>query len=284
MQTFLTGLLIIVLFTVRPFVYKPASRMFAPEVSSYFTAVWCLAFALPTIPFCKPYLFVDDKFVFLTPGIVFPVIKGVSLYVFMKFSQTINKENTSGSVFWGVINLALVTLLTTFVFHIPLEPRKVYIILFIGVLGAFFFWFGEGRHLSVQGRKAFAGTLLFASLNNLCDVFGMQYANWYALYLIPALGMFLCSAATAGRQVNIKDFFTKKQFVAAGALFAAGEMVFTFSLQSSFPVIVAIFLIRTAQALDLILACHLEKEGKPGIQYFFALSMIVAAYFFFFGN
>ncbi|MBR1777143.1 MAG: hypothetical protein IJ752_00960 [Alphaproteobacteria bacterium] len=283
MLTFLTGAAIVVLFAVRPFIYKPASRLFSPEVSSYFTAAWCLVFALPTIPFCKQYLFIDDKLVFLTPGIIFPLLKGVSLYAFMKFNQLVNKENTSGSVFWGVINLALVTLLTTFVFHVPLEQRKLYIILFIGALGALFFSFGEGRRLTAQGKKAFAGTVFFAVLNNLCDVFSMQYTNWYVLYMVPAVGMLLCSIVTIGKKVHLKDFFTTRHFVAAGALYAAGEMVFIFSMQSFFPVIVAIFLVRVAQASDLILAYHIEKEGKAGIQYFFAICIIVLAYFFFFG-
>ena len=283
MLTFLTGAAIIVLFSVRPFVYKPASKLFSPEISSYFTALWCLLFALPTLPFCKQYLYIGDKLVFLTPGIFFPLLKGVSLYAFMKFNQLVNKENTSGSVFWGVINLALVTLLTTFVFQVPLEQRKVWIILFIGALGALFFICGEGRKLSVYGKKAFAGTLFFAVLNNLCDVFGIQYTNWYVLYMVPAIGMCLCSVVTVGRKVDVSKFFTTRHFIVAGALYAAGEMILIFSMQFFFPVIVAIFLIRVAQALDLILAYHIEKEGNAGIQYFFAICIIVLAYFFFFG-
>ncbi len=283
MLTFFTGAAIVALFAARPFVYKPASRLFSPEVSSYFTAVWCLLFALPTIPFCKQYLFVDGKFIFLTPGIVFPLLKGVSAYAFLKFNQLVNKENTSGSVFWGVINLAVVTLLTTFVFHVPLEQRKVWIILFIGALGALFFIFGEGHKLTAQGKKAFAGTVFFAVLNNLCDVFSIQYTNWYVLYMVPTIGMLLCSVFAVGRKVNIKSFFTTRHFIVAGALYAAGEIILIFSMQSFFPVLVAIFLVRVAQALDLILAYHIEKEGRVGIQYFFAVCIIVLAYFFFFG-
>lgn len=54
-------------------------------------------------------------------------------------------------------------------------------------------------------------------------------------------------------------------------------------MQSFFPVIAAIFLIRLAQSVDLLLAYHLEKEGKAGVQYFFALGTVILAYFFFFG-
>ncbi len=283
MLTFLTGISIILLFAARPFVYKPASRTLNPEVSSYFTAVWCLLFAVPTIPFCGHYFFIDGRFVFLTPGIIFPLIKGVSLFCFLRLSQIVNRENTSGSVFWGVIALALAALVTTFIFNVPLAPLKLIIIVFIGVMGVLFFMFGEGRKLSVTGKKAFAGLLFFAALNTVCDTLTIEYTNWYVLYVVPTVGMLLFSVIAAGRKIRLKEFFTTKHIILAGCVYALGEMILIFSMQSFFPVIAAVFLIRLAQSIDLVLAYHLEKEGHPGLQYFFALGTIVLAYFFFFG-
>ncbi len=283
MLIFITGLSIVAFFALRPFVYKPASKALDPSVSSYFTAVWCLLFALPTVPFCWHYFFIDDRFIFFTSAIVFPLLKGVSLFVTMKLSQVVNKENTSGSVFWGVISLALVALVTTFVFDIPLARNKLIIILFIGTLGALFFIFGEGRNLSLKGKKAFAGLILFAAMNNICDTLAIRDANWYVLYMVPTIGMLLCSMVAAGKKIPVKAFFTTKHIVVAGVIYALGEMILIFSMQSFFPVVAAIFLIRLAQSIDLLLAYHLEKEGKAGVQYFFALGTIVLAYFFFFG-
>ena len=283
MVTFLTGAAIIILFALRPFAYKTSSKKMDPEVSSYFTAVWCLLFALPTIPFCMHNYFIDGKFVFLTPGIVFPLLKGVSMYAFMKLSQVVNRENTSGSVFWGVISLAIATLVTTFVFGVPLENTKLIIIVFIGVTGVLFFTFGEGKNLSPTGKKAFAGLLFFSALNNVCDSLSIRYTNWYVLYTVPSVGMLLCSLATVGKKVPVKSFFTTKHIVWAGIVFASGEILLMFSMQFFFPVIAALFLVRLSQSLDLVLAHHLEKEGKAGVQYFFALGTVVLAYFFFFG-
>lgn len=284
MLTFVTGLSIVVFFTLRPFVYKPASKALDPSVSSYFTAAWCLLFALPTIPFCRHYFFIDGRFVFFTSAIVFPLLKGVSLFVTMKLSQIVNKENTSGSVFWGVISLALLALITTFVFDIPLARNKLIIILFIGILGALFFIFGEGRNLSSKGKKAFVGLVLIAAVNNICDTLAIRDANWYVLYMVPTIGMLLCSMIVAGKKIPIRAFFTTKHIVIAGVVYASGEMILIFSMQSFFSVVTAIFLIRLAQSIDLLLAYHLEKEGKAGIQYFFASGMIFSAYFFFFGS
>ena len=283
MLTFFTGLSIVILFALRPFVYKPASKELDPAVSSYFTAVWCLLFALPTIPFCRHYFFIDDRFVFFTPGIVFPLLKGVSLFCFMKLNQVVNRENTSGSVFWGVISLALVALVTTFVFDVPLARLKLIIILFIGAMGVLFFVFGEGRRLSAVGKKAFAGLIFFAALNNICDTLGIRDTNWYVLYTVPTIGMLLCSVVAAGKTIPLKAFFTTRHIVFAGIVYAAGEMILIFSMQSFFPVIAAIFLIRLAQSVDLLLSYHLENEGKAGVQHFFALGTVILAYFFFFG-
>ena len=283
MLTVITGFFIVLFYALRPFVYKPASKLLDPAVSSYFTAVWCLLFALPTLPFCGHYFFIDGRFVFFTSGIVFPLLKGISLFCFMKLNQIVNKENTSGSVFWGVISLALVALVTTFVFDVPLACLKLTILLFIGAMGVLFFVFGEGRRLSTRGKKAFVGLILFAALNNICDTLGIRDTNWYVLYTVPTIGMLLCSVIAAGKAFPLKAFFTTRHIVLAGIVYAAGEMILIFSMQSIFPVVAAIFLIRLAQSLDLVLAYHLEKEGKAGVQYFFALGTIVLAYFFFFG-
>ena len=201
----------------------------------------------------------------------------------MKLNQVVNRENTSGSVFWGVISLALVALVTTFVFDVPLARLNLIIILFIGAMGVLFFVFGEGRRLSAVGKKAFAGLIFFAALNNICDTLGIRDTNWYVLYTVPTIGMLLCSVVAAGKTIPLKAFFTTRHIVFAGIVYAAGEMILIFSMQSFFPVIAAIFLIRLAQSVDLLLAYHLEKEGKAGVQYFFALGTVILAYFFFFG-
>lgn len=283
-MTAFIGILIVVLFAARPFVYKEASKSLDPAVSSYFTAVWCLIFALPTMPFCKDYLFIDGRFALFTPAVFFPLLKGVSLFCFMKLSQIVNKENTSGSVFWGVISLGLFTLVSTFVFDVPLAGTKLIVILFIGLAGTLFFIFGEGRSLSPKAKKAFIGLVFFATLNNSCDTAGIKYANWYVLYTVPTVGMLLCSLIAARKALPLKAFFTTRHIVLAGVVYAAGEMVVIFSMQSFFPVVTAVFLIRLAQSVDLLLAYHLTKEGKAGVQYFFALGTIALSYFFFFSK
>ncbi len=284
MLTFLTGASIVLLFACRPFVYKPASKSLDPAVSSYFTSVWCLILSLPTIPFCWQYFFIQDRFVFFTQGIIFPLLKGVSLYWFMKFNQIVNKENTSGSVFWGVISLALAALVTTFVFHVPLSNLRLLIILFIGSVGILFFICGEGKNLSLQGKKAFTGLILCAALNNICDTLSIKYTNWYVLYMVPTITMMLCSIINTGKKISLGSFFTTRHILYAGLIYAVGEIILIFSMQYFFPVLVAVFLVRFAQSLDLILAYHIEKEGKIGTQYLFATGTVFLSYFFFFGH
>ena len=69
----------------------------------------------------------------------------------------------------------------------------------------------------------------------------------------------------------------------AGLIYAIGEITVIMSMQKIFDnVSYCAFLIRIAQALDIILAYHIYKEGKITFQYLFAILQIVLLYFFFF--
>ena len=101
MLTFFTGLSIVILYALRPFVYKPASKELDPAVSSYFTAVWCLLFAVPTIPFCRHYFFIDDRFVFFYAGDCFSAVKRRFLVLFHEIESSCQQGKHFGIRFLG---------------------------------------------------------------------------------------------------------------------------------------------------------------------------------------
>lgn len=278
----LVALAIIISFALRPFAYKPASKELSPQIASYFTAVWCLAFAIPTLPFCWHYFFAEDKILLFHWAIIFPIIKGYTLYLFLKTSQIVNKENTSGNVFWGVIALAISALITTFIFNIPLSTNKLIVILLIGILGLLFFIIGEGKKLSKKGKKAFFWIVFSVVVNILCDSLTIKYLNWYILFVIPYISMLFISMIATKKTIPIRQFFTTKNILIAGITFAVSEIIVIFSMQMFFSVIVVNFMLRISQGLDLIFAYHLHKEGEAKVQYFFAIGIIVLSYFFFF--
>ncbi|MCQ2914493.1 MAG: hypothetical protein MJ247_04800 [Alphaproteobacteria bacterium] len=202
----------------------------------------------------------------------------------MKYNQIVNKENTSCSVFWGMISLGVATLVSTVVFNIPLEPLKQKILVSIAILSLLFFSFGEGKKLSKYGKKAFVYTIVFATLNNICDVLGIKFTNWYVMYFFTIFLMLLFSLVISGKKISVLNFFTKKVFYIAGIIFALGEVVLMFSMQYFFPVVVALFIVRVSQSFVLIIAHYVNKEGKISTQFLFALGMIFISYFFFFGR
>jgi len=283
MLTLLTGIAIIVLFALRPFVNKKSSRELPPAVASYFSSFYCMVLIIPTIPLFWEYFFIKESFVFLNPWILVPIVKGVSIYTQIKFLQTINKESTSSSAFWGVIGLAIGAIVTTLIFGSDISLNKLIIIISIGIIGTLFFTIGEGRTLSATGKKAFCIVVICGAANTFCDVTGIKYLNWYVLLTVTCVSMFLCSFLANHNTIKIKELIKTKHLVIAGLTFALGDFVLMFSMQSFFPVLAALFLIRVAQSIDIVAAHHIYKEGKPELQYFFGLGTIAIAYFFYFG-
>ena len=283
MLTLLTGIAIIVLFALRPFVNKKSSRELPPAVASYFSSFYCMVLIIPTIPLFWEDFFIKESFVFLNPWILVPIIKGVSICIQIKFLQTINKESTSSSAFWGVIGLAIGAIVTTLIFGSDISLNKLIIIISIGIIGTLFFTIGEGHTLSATGKKAFCIVVICGATNTFCDVTSIKYLNWYVLLAVTSASMFLCSFWDNHKSIKIKELVKTKHLFIAGMTFAVGDFVLIFSMQSFFPVLAALFLIRVAQSIDIVAAHHIYKEGKPGLQYFFGLGTIAIAYFFYFG-
>ena len=282
MLSFLTGAGIIGLFALRPFVYKPASRTLSPKAASYFTAFWCLALVLPTLPFCWEYLFLDGKFILFTPYVLFPLSKGIPLYFFIRYWQSLNKDSTTAASFYGVIALGAAAIITALLFAAPITFKQLFIVSLIGALGVIFFLIGEGNKLSLANKKSFVLICIFAILNLICDTLSIRYTNWYCLFVFSFTGMMLCALVFSRKELKIKQFFSSWTTAGAGIIFALGEVLMTFSMQYFFSVVGAVLLIRVGQSLDIILAHHINKEGSLSLQYFLAIATVTLSYFFFY--
>ena len=282
MTSLFIGSAIVVMFALRPFVYKPASHYFSAKSGSYFTAFWCLILALLTLPFCWEYLFLDETFILLSPYVLFPLSKGIPLYFFLCYWQDLNKENTSGASFYGVIALAAATIITTLLFNLPISLKQILIILLIGALGVLFFVLGEGKKLSSRGKKNFFFICLCAAMNTTLDTISIIYTNWYISFVFSFIGMVICALCFSRNDLKIKPFFSSWKIAIAGFIFAFGEILLIFSMQYVFTVIAATLLIRIGQSLDIILAHHIQKEGTISLQYFLAISTVILSYFFFY--
>ena len=63
-----SGLIILVLMVIKPFLYKPAAEHFPAELSSVFTSVWLVAAIALTLPF------LGHDFIEQMPGVFFVAI------------------------------------------------------------------------------------------------------------------------------------------------------------------------------------------------------------------
>lgn len=283
MEIVITGFLIITFFALRPFVYKPASLTLSSATSSYFTAFYCMLFLIPSVPFCWHYFFMKNQIVLFNPWIIVPILKGVLLFFTIKYSQELNKENTSASVFWGIISLSIATILAYLFFSTELSMPQTISLIAIGFLGLLFFTKGEGKRLSKQGRKAFVGICMFSSCCTICDILTITYLNWYLLLFFSYIAMLAVSLFANKEELKLKQLLQTRHIVMAGVIFSIGEILLIFSMNSFFPVLAATFLLRIAQSIDMVLIYHIYKEGTSKVQYFFALGIITVSYFFYFG-
>lgn len=279
---FINGFLILFLFTIRPFIYKPAARKFTPKTSAIFTAFWSVILCLITLPFYYDNLFVNGDFFIFNIGFVASFIKGFYIFVSTKNSQILNKESTSAAVFWGPIGFGFGSLINFIFLGEYLTTTQIIVILLILLLGVAFFVIGEGKKLSHASKMSFIIVLFAAVITIACDRFALMNMNWYAHILGTYLSMLLFSLIIGTTKREILVCINIKSTWIVGVLYALGEFILIAAMQYSLGVSGSILLARIAQSFGIVLAYHIYKEGTLGLQYAFAIIQILLSYFYFF--
>jgi len=280
MTQFFYGFLIFLLFTLRPFVYKKAARVLTPNASSIFTAFWSVLVSIIFLPF-----FIDVTKSDFIPniGLIGSIIKGFCIFQLIKNSQILNKESTSASVAWGPIVLALAALFNFIFLGEILSAQQLITIFVLFAIGLLFFFITEYKTLSIKARKAFFTILFVVIINIICDKFALNHISWYIHLFLTYISMLIFALISKIEKEDLVSCIKEKDTWIAGIIYALGEIIVIMAMQKIFNnVSVCIFIIRIAQAFDLILAYHIYKEGKISWQYLFAIIQIISFYFFFF--
>ena len=143
------GLLIMSSMIIRPFLYKPAAKLFPAEMSAAFTSTWLVLGLIITFPIFGHLLTDNFNQTISSPYLLLSVVKGLLLWWLIKLQQIVNKESTSSSVFFGFIALALGSLANNMFFNEGLKIFQLVCICGFGVLGLLFMIKGDARRLSV---------------------------------------------------------------------------------------------------------------------------------------
>ena len=274
---FLAGLILLISWVIRPFLYKPAAKYFPPKMSSAFTSTWLLVGLLLTSPLLG-HLFWDNWHHILTsPMLLIAIYKGTSLFYLISLQQVVNKESTSSSVFLSFIALALGALANNLFFGEGLGPIKVLCILGFGVLGATFLFKGDAKRLDPKAKIAFGVVTLIMSSYTVADHLTIPQIGWYPYLLISSICMFLTSLLHGISKQDFKNMFKNKSIAVAGIAYMASEFFVIFASINILPVsIVAVFL-RLAVPVVMIYSAIRYKEQSLKNQLIFALCAIALA-------
>ncbi len=280
MLNFIFAILIFLLFVVRPFVYKKSAKLLTPNTSTIFTAFWSVVVSIISLPILLKATPIDFSLNF---GALASVLKGFCIYEIIKNTQILNKESTSASVAWGPIALAISATFNFMFLGEILTGKQFFIIFSLFFIGFSYFFICKYKHLTNKARIAFLITLLVVTINIISDRAALNKISWYMHLLICYISMICFSFCFGIKKEDIISCIKLKSTWTAGIIYALGEITVIMAMQKIFNnVSVCIFLIRVAQAVDLILAYHIYKEGKIGFQYMFAVLQIIVVYFFFF--
>lgn len=273
----LIGFLLLLSWAIRPILYRPIARTFAPQMSSAFTSTWLLVALLLTFPLLGSLL--TDRFseVFSSVYVLVTLYKGATLFYLIKLQQTVNKKSTSSSVFLSFIALAFGALANNLFFHEGLGLIKVICILGFGVLGVMFLIKGDAKRLSAEEKNAFFLVTLIMASYTVADHLAIPHIGWYPHVLISSAMMFVVSFWHGISKQDFKNMFQNKQIIGAGLFYAFSEFFVIYVSFNILPVsIVAVFL-RLSVPVVMVFSAVKYKEQSLKNQLIFGVVAILLA-------
>lgn len=272
----ITVLIVIFLFTIRPFVYKPCAKSFSTKTSATFTGFWMFMGTLATLPFFGHLLFNNGEFMFSYNIIFYSILKGYALWFGVRLFQTINLESTSSSVFSGPIGTGIAVLLNVILFHEQLTIPQFISIFSIGVVGSLFFIFGHAKSLSKRAKRFFLFSILTTTYCIISDQIVITQTNWYVHVFFTSLSFFLTSILSRASSVEWKNCFCKRESIIAGLTFVCGEFYLMSVMVVILPVSVGSLAVRLSIPFVMIISAILYHETKWQKQALFSILLLLS--------
>jgi len=275
-QILLYGLVIFIFSVIRPFAYRPCAKLFPAEMSSAFTSTWLVVSIVLTFPFLShliDFYTLKENF----DCVVISIVKGIALWAGIKYSQIVNRESTSSSVFLTFIVLALGALINNLFFKESLSTAHLMAMVSIGLLGVVFVFKGDIRRTSPQAKAAFVFVVFAFTFCMVSDHLVIGKIGWYAHLAISYIAMYLISCFRGISRTDYKNIFTNKMVIAAGLVYIAGEYVIIYSSINIMPVSFVGLFTRMAAAVVMVLSAIFYKEQSIKTQTLFASIAFCAA-------
>lgn len=270
LEMLLVGIFITVLMLARPFLYKPIAVYFPAELSSAFTSIWVLFGVLVTLPFF--YASLNPHLLLIHPvALIVTSVKGIVLWVLIKYQQKLNKVSTSSSVFYAFIAMAFGTLIMNLFFGENLSLIQIGVIIALGLLGFVFMFKGDLKRLSRHDKMIFALLVGLMTYAIVADHIAIHAFGWYPHLVISTLVMFVCSLIYGISKNDFKNILTNPKVIAAGLVYTFGEFVITFANVNIMPVSFVSLFNRLSAPLAMIISAKLYHEQTIRNQALFGL-------------
>lgn len=179
MSGMVLGIIILAMFVLREFVYKPVADKYPPAVAMIADGGVGLLLALITLYSAKQPLI-------LHPVLLSSLLSGVLLSYQVKFFQMVRKESLSANSYILLVALGIGVILNYF-FGERLNVWQYVVVIAIAVAGYGFFKYFV-KDLSAEGRKAWLIALLLTSIVVACPTFELAYTNWVSVFLARNIG------------------------------------------------------------------------------------------------
>lgn len=271
------GILLLMTWVIKPFLYKPAAVYFPSEMSSVFTGIWLVIGLILTFPLFGHLLIQDGKNMLFSPYALIAVYKGVSLFYLISLQQAINKTSTSSSVFLSFIALAIGALFNNLFFNENLSNIQLGCIVGFGLLGIAFLKKGDAKTLSLKDKIFFMITTLIMASYTISDHIAIPQIGWYPYLLVSSLALFVVGILHVSGLKNLKFVFTNKIVVCAGIFYTLSEFLVIYVSINILPVsIVGVFL-RLSVPIVMLISAVKYKEQNIKNQFVFGTVAILLA-------
>lgn len=271
------GMLLLMTWVIKPFLYKPAAMYFPAKMSAIFTGIWLIVGLVITFPFFCHLLVVEGRNMLFSPYILIAVYKGFSLFYLISLQQIINKTSTSSSVFLSFIALALGALFNNLFFHENLKLVQLACIVGFGFLGIAFFKRGDAKVLSLKDKYFFVITTLIMASYTISDHVAIPQLGWYPYLLISSLTLFAVGTLHISGVQKLKFVFTNKIVVIAGIFYTFSEFLVIYASINILPVsIVGVFLRLSTPIVMFISAIKYKEQNVKNQLLFGGIAILLA--------
>ncbi|MGN0929749.1 MAG: hypothetical protein ACI4N3_03865 [Alphaproteobacteria bacterium] len=280
LTSFLAGILITIIITIRAFTVKIGTKTFSSKQIVFANGAYIVIFLIMTIPFMSDLL---QPLKELSISHCIPLLacmtKGIILYLSLKFTAEIAKESNSSSVFTGFISLGIGAIINSFFLSENLTYPQLFSCIALSILGVIFFLKGPACDLSKHAKKLFIILTTLTVINMATDKIGIGGLNWYIYSMISSIVCFIISTFFLLREKQYNCFKQLKQpaLMAIGVVFTMGEFTILYSMQHFLSVSITFLFMRIATPIIMILSAYIYKERTPKEQLLFgSLALLFA--------